>query len=446
VFLRGESPMPIRKVVGKSVEEALARARSVYGDRAFLLESRRASSSLWERLFSWRKETVGVELLLYIPDGIEGESTSEERSSFSGRPGISITASGEKKAAGAKARENGGSGNQGSTGPIKGKATADPSYGVRQELADLRRLFEQLAQKTPPEYPLDFALWADRLRGRGVSEAVLAALYEAYRGEEGEPQEKLLQAFRMRFASAMWQGRIRDRPTLLTFIGPTGVGKTTTLAKLAGQAVLSGKRIALLTADTYRMAAVEQLGKYAGILGAPMAVARTSEEVARVLDGWAKGRDLVFFDTSGRNYFEEDPGRTMEFLAPARAWGEVHAFLVVAATQSLSDLEVLFDRFHAHAPDAFILTKVDETRSPGNVLDLILRGRFPLAFLACGQSVPFDLARAAPDLLADLLLSSGSIRGSCNRFKGDNVFSFPHEDDSSPSWGFEQGGDSDGRL
>ncbi|MBT9253410.1 MAG: hypothetical protein KM296_06905 [Brockia lithotrophica] len=424
--------MPVRRIVGKSVEEAMARARAVYGDRAFLLESRRRSASPWSRLLPWRREGE-VELLLYVPDGFEGEGTLGERVAPSGKlrtfagtsePGVRV----------------GGGG----FGTAKGEAAASPSGDVLRELEDLRRFVERLAEKAPPEYPEDFAVWADRLRARGVGEALLATLYEAYREEDGDPREKLLRAFRARFAPAVWRGRVRDRPTVFAFVGPTGVGKTTTLAKLAGQAVLRGMRVALLTADTYRMAAVEQLGKYAGILGAPMAVVRTPEEVERVLGEWGRERELILFDTSGRNYFEEDPGRTMELLAPARSRGAVYAFLVVSATQMPSDLEALFSRFADYAPDGLVLTKVDETRTPGHVLDLVLRGRLPLAFLACGQSVPFDLARASPDLLLELFLTPGPVREACSRFKDQDVFL--REGSPPPFGASEQGGDSHGRL
>ncbi|RKQ84209.1 hypothetical protein [Brockia lithotrophica] len=413
--------MPVRKIVGKNVEEAMARARAAYGDRAFLLESRRRPASPWSRLFPWKREEE-VELLLYVPDGLEGEGTlrgSGKIRAVSGTSDPGVRAGG-------------------------GPDVAPSSGDVLRELEGLRRFVERLAEKAPPEYPGDFAAWAERLRARGMGEALLAALYEAYREEAGDPQEKLRRAFRARFAPAVWQGRVRDRPTVLAFVGPTGVGKTTTLAKLAGQAVLRGMRVALLTADTYRMAAVEQLGKYAGILGAPMAVVRTPAEVASALEEWGRERELVLFDTSGRNYFEEDPGRTMELLAPARSWGAVYAFLVVSATQMPSDLEALFSRFAEHALDGLVLTKVDETRTPGHVLDLVLRGRLPLAYFACGQSVPFDLARASPELLFELFLAPGPAREACGRFKDQDVFL---REGSPPHFGaLEQGGKSHGRL
>jgi len=391
--------VPVRKIVGKNAEEAMARARAAYGDRAFLLESRRRPASPWSRLLPWKGEEE-VELLLYVPDGLEGEGTLKG----SGK----IRAVSETSDPGVRA---------------SGRPDAASSSGdVLRELENLRRFVERLAEKAPPEYSGDFASWAERLRARGMGEALLAGLYEVYREETGDPREKLFRAFRARFAPAVWQGRVGDRPTVLAFVGPTGVGKTTTLAKLAGQAVLRGMRVALLTADTYRMAAVEQLGKYAGILGAPMAVVRTPAEVESVLEEWGRERELVLFDTSGRNYFEEDPGRTMELLAPARAWGAAYAFLVVSATQMPSDLEALFSRFAEHGLDALVLTKVDETRTPGHVLDLVLRGHLPLAYLACGQSVPFDLARASPELLFELFLAPGPAREACGRFKDWDVF------------------------
>ena len=189
---------------------------------------------------------------------------------------------------------------------------------------------------------------------------------------------------------------------LVALVGPTGVGKTTTIAKLAANYHLKEKRrVGLITVDTYRIAAVEQLRTYADIIDLPMQVVSTPREmreaVARMED-----LDLILLDTAGRS--PKDEVRIQElraFLTEADA-DEVH--LVLSSVASARVLEQTAERFAAVGTTSLILTKLDEATGLGNILPLVRTSRLPLSYLTNGQNVPDDIEVAESMRVARLIL------------------------------------------
>ena len=192
----------------------------------------------------------------------------------------------------------------------------------------------------------------------------------------------------------------------LAVVGPTGVGKTTTIAKLAAVYKLQrGKDVALITTDTYRIAAVEQLQRYAEILHLPLEVVYTATDLQVAWDRHQKA-EMVLIDTAGRSPQQElYLAELKTLLAPIP---DIQTVLVVSATTKAEDLDLIFDRFQIFAPDELILTKVDETRSAGTLLNLVDRMKVPVTFVCNGQNVPDDLMVANPQLLADLVLGGAN--------------------------------------
>lgn len=191
-----------------------------------------------------------------------------------------------------------------------------------------------------------------------------------------------------------------DGVTLL--VGGTGVGKTTTLAKLAARAAAAGQSPGLLTCDTWRVAAVEQLNVFAELIGAPLQVAYTPEEMAaaatRLL---AEGRP-VLVDTPGRS--PHDPRGLAELQRYAAALPAHSTHLVVPATIKGGDVAALLAAFQPMRPDRILLTKLDETSTGGSVLSLLVKARTPASYLTYGQNVPDDLAPACASALASFIL------------------------------------------
>lgn len=192
------------------------------------------------------------------------------------------------------------------------------------------------------------------------------------------------------------------RPLTIALVGPTGVGKTTTLAKLAAAYKLrQGKSVALITADTYRIAAVDQLRTYANIIGLPLKVAMTPEEMNAACDACA-GLDVLLIDTAGRS--QHDRTRLAElraFIAAARPH-ETH--LALAATASEAVLADAAERFQPLGPDRVIFTKLDEAVTFGPLVNALSRTGLRASFITTGQEVPDQIEVAAPDRLARAVL------------------------------------------
>ena len=187
------------------------------------------------------------------------------------------------------------------------------------------------------------------------------------------------------------------------FIGPTGVGKTTTLAKLAAQFTLfHQKKIALITIDTYRIGAVEQLKTYGEIIGVPLDVVMTSEELHRTVMKH-KDKDLIFIDTAGRPSSNvAQVKELMEFLGAVSL--PLDTFLVLSATTKNKDMIKCIKEYGRIDINKIIFTKIDETRSLGSMLNVIYRTNIPIYYITDGQSVPDDIEQVYPEKLAKLLL------------------------------------------
>ncbi|MGJ7909869.1 flagellar biosynthesis protein FlhF [Neobacillus sp. LXY-1] len=195
---------------------------------------------------------------------------------------------------------------------------------------------------------------------------------------------------------------ISDQTRIINVIGPTGVGKTTSIAKLATEQVLKQKRkVAMITTDVYRIGAVEQLKTYAGILNVPIEVVRSGDELASTLDK-LKNYDLIYMDTTGRNYKEEKNRESIkEFLFHPP---ESDNYLAISLTTKYEDLRVLLDEFSKSPVQKLIFTKADETSSYGTVLNIAYQYSYQLAYITTGQSVPEDIITVDAESLAKNLV------------------------------------------
>jgi flagellar biosynthesis protein FlhF len=192
------------------------------------------------------------------------------------------------------------------------------------------------------------------------------------------------------------------RTRVVALVGPTGVGKTTTIAKLAAYAKLELKqKVALLTLDTFRIAAVDQLHQYAEILQVPLHVALTVEDLKSALRFY-QDRTLVLIDTPGHS------PKDAEMMAQLRRFldelPDVEVHLVLSATTKPKDLADIAQRFESLNPTRLIFTKLDETSTLGPLLSTLVRVKRPLSYLGTGQEVPQDLEMATSRRLADLIL------------------------------------------
>ncbi|MBO4981709.1 MAG: flagellar biosynthesis protein FlhF [Lachnospiraceae bacterium] len=194
-------------------------------------------------------------------------------------------------------------------------------------------------------------------------------------------------------------------PKIVYFIGPTGVGKTTTIAKVASSfSVEEKKKVALITTDTYRIAAAEQLHTYANILEVPFLVAYTEEELTEAVANFRE-YDYIFVDTAGHSHQNEDRMELLgKFLDATKESAEQQVFLVLSATTKYSDLKRIAEQYRKVTDFQLIFTKLDETTALGSLYNLKMYTETPIAYVTCGQNVPEDIARFNPQKTVKHLL------------------------------------------
>jgi flagellar biosynthesis protein FlhF len=262
-------------------------------------------------------------------------------------------------------------------------ASADP---VPEELHALReRLMEQ------DIWPEVWESWFD------VVQSVLA--------EKGLTEVEAVQAVQLeisQFLEKRIDAGILPTTRIVYVAGPTGVGKTTTIAKLAAEQMFNKQRkVGFITSDTYRISAVEQLRTYASILNVPLEVVQSPGDTQRAISRLEEC-DLIFMDTAGRNYRNELlVSELQSLLAPVE---NSETFLVMSMTSKSADMVQITEHFSKYGLDKVIFTKMDETGSCGPMFNLLHRFPLKLAYVANGQNVPDDLLKPDADSLTKQLL------------------------------------------
>lgn len=197
----------------------------------------------------------------------------------------------------------------------------------------------------------------------------------------------------------------KDRTQYIFFLGSTGVGKTTTIAKIASKLKLEQKaEIALVTADTYRIAAVEQLKTYANILSVPLRVIYSPEELGAMTDE-LDSYDVVLVDTAGRSHKNKGQIEDIRKLLDQVPIADRQVYLVLNAGTKYSDLQEIASVYSNMTDFSIIFTKLDETSSSGAMLNMKLKTKCPLSYVTWGQNVPDDIGPVDPQKVAKNLLS-----------------------------------------
>jgi flagellar biosynthesis protein FlhF len=300
--------------------------------------------------------------------------------------------------------------------PVPAMAVEPPTAsGVDRVLGEIRGMMETLLTRPPASSDLPAALQRvrDLLDEQDVADAVAEGIVARLRGElTGEQMaDEVLIEDRLReilvsmlpTASDADAASARGGRKVISLIGPTGVGKTTTIAKLAANYKLrEGKRVGLLTIDTYRIAAVDQLRTYAEIIDVPLRTVMTAGELRQAVQSM-DDVDVMLIDTAGRS--QNDALRLSQlrsFLAAAEA-DEVH--LVVSATANRRTAAGVLEKFLPLGANRILITKLDEAATFGMILNVAAASKAPLSYVTAGQDVPDDISPASSAQVADMILS-----------------------------------------
>jgi flagellar biosynthesis protein FlhF len=198
----------------------------------------------------------------------------------------------------------------------------------------------------------------------------------------------------------------KNSPRIIALVGPTGVGKTTTTAKLAAMYALNrGNKVALITMDIFRVGAVEQLKTYSRIMGIPLEVASTPKELEKAVEKHS-ACDLIFIDTAGRSHKDKEKLDEMKNFFEDKIPMEV--YLCLSATTKDRELEEILNRFRIFQISKVVFTKIDECESFGNMVNLLMKDNLQIAYFTTGQRVPEDIEIATPAKLADMIFREGA--------------------------------------
>lgn len=201
----------------------------------------------------------------------------------------------------------------------------------------------------------------------------------------------------------MFRSTPQAPPDVYVFAGPTGVGKTTTLAKLAAKCVLAEKlNVGLITTDTFRVAAVDQLREYSALLGVEIAVAFSPDELEAQLEAF-HDKDVVFIDTPGRSQYDTEGIKKIQKTL-SRLKGSICTLLVFPANIRQEDAQALFSSYRVLNPSALIVSKTDEASRCDGITTMLDMSQLPVLYLTDGQKVPEDIHSASPGLIASLVM------------------------------------------
>lgn len=223
------------------------------------------------------------------------------------------------------------------------------------------------------------------------------------------PMDSVLSHIYQRLILRFGEPRIIDPaangPKVVFFVGTTGVGKTTTIAKIASKLFVEGnKKVALFTSDTYRIAAAEQLRSYANIMSVPFRIIYTIDDFEEGLESF-KDYDYILIDTVGHSHKNQELKADMKkFIDFAKDHAETEVYLVLAASTKMKDLIHIADSYKEISDYRLIFTKLDETYSFGTIFNLRLHTNAPLSYVTYGQNVPEDIDTFKPQQIVKKLL------------------------------------------
>lgn len=384
--------MKVKKYTAPSMNEAMKKVRAELGEDAVILNSKVSYTGGFIGLFKKKM----IQVIAAIDPEVENEKLEISR---------------------VKTK-------QASTGviqPALEKEQHDSNRLVETELKELKQMISSMNSRNHFEkFSDDVKEVLLHLKKQDVSDATLFQLGDAMEEKiksesvqtvnKDEWAYKEVKRFFYQFLKEITFGGISYNRKYINVIGPTGVGKTTTLAKMAAGAVIEKRmKIAFITTDTYRIAAIEQLKTYAGLLNVPVEVVYKMEDFKKAIEKFVD-YDHVFIDTAGRNFRErkyvEDLQKIIDFDH------HMETYLVLSLTSKERDMREIISQFSSIDIDRFIFTKSDETSSYGSMINLMSEAKIGAAYVTNGQDVPEDITEVKEDEIVSMLMKGFSYERS----------------------------------
>lgn len=284
---------------------------------------------------------------------------------------------------------------------------------MQEELKHVRKVIEGLVNQAKhvslSQIPQELSgIYLDLMKNEvsdEIAQKLISTVLEDFSPAELSNLHRLMPFIEKEVAALIPEGKAiklsNDKTRIVALVGPTGVGKTTTIAKVAGNLIFPHrKRIAFISADTYRLAAADQLRMYGDILKVPVEVVYTPNEMRQKVN-MHMDRDLILIDTAGRS--QRNSMQMSELISFLDAAGPDEVHLVLSATTKLNDLIDILEKFEQINYNKLIFSKLDESTRFGNILNVGMRVDIPISYLTTGQNVPDDIELCDSAKLAKLI-------------------------------------------
>jgi flagellar biosynthesis protein FlhF len=384
--------MKVKKFIAPSMQEAMKKIRSEMGNDAVILNSKVSHTGGFLGLFAKKQ----IEVIAAIdPVETERQKVGETRTSTQEKNAFSIS-----KNKTVMQDEH-----------VPRSINVENNQGVLDELKELKGLLKSISTNERSDfYPEPLKVILKQLTKQEINPSirgqVMSELLDYWYLVNGnltikQLREKETEIF-LKELKELEFGGMSYQKKYINVIGPTGVGKTTTLAKLAAHCVLQKKKkVAFITTDTYRIAAIDQLKTYAKILNVPIEVCYSVDDFkeAKVkLDKY----DFIFIDTAGRNFLESQYVKDLQSIIDFN--DEMETFLVLAATAKPSDMIAVYEQFSVLPINRLIFTKLDETSTRGSLFEVMVKTNKGIAYTTHGQTVPDDIEVATRERIVEQIL------------------------------------------
>lgn len=363
--------MKVKKYIAKTMPEAMQSIKKELGPNAVILQSKEVKKGGFLGFFKNKR----IEVIAALDNMPLPEERTEEQPIRTSRP----------------------------------KQTAMNQDKVLDEINQLKQLLQDQAFVSDSNYPPLFEWTYQYLLKQEVEQSIAKDVMDKIISIDNEITDKPeMKQVLNGVLDEMLDTVLFETPKLtkqiIQFVGPTGVGKTTTLAKTAAQFMLKHKKkVAFITMDTYRIAAIEQLKTYARILDVPVEVAYSIKDYQQALKRFSD-YDLIFVDTAGRNFRNPQYVNEMKQMIEIEHLN-VETYLVLSLTAKKQDIQEIYSQFEPINIKKVIFSKADETSTYGSMLNICVQEKASILYITNGQNVPDDLLEPSKDLMIKLLLS-----------------------------------------